>query len=400
MSPETIMSLKPATEELEFNGERFIPGAAVEISYHHWLRYFFALQFAQDKRVLDVASGEGYGSAYLASVAKKVDGFDASAEAVAHARSVYGDNPRVSFTRADIDGFFRDTNPESYDLVTAFEIIEHVDERAQLALLEGIHHVLAPGGVAIISSPDNQLYSDVRLSKNPFHVREMYRDEFATLLGRVFPAVRMFEQLTYTGSALFEWGGTRADLCEMAWTDMIRLKGRCQAGIRGAGEYLIAAVAKKEFDGTIESAVILDRARKLIGEEVYSKHLEVEERKRNEQEARNEAQKLRAELQIRAAWVDPDEVARRDAIHQAVIDRLLRIVARNAGELAEAQHAAEPRRLRDEVQQLREELESERAQHAALRGMVSVQLVHRAKRVWDRVPFVKNVVKSLIKRAI
>ncbi len=400
MSPETIMSLKPATEELEFNGERFIPGAAVEISYHHWLRYFFALQFAQDKRVLDVASGEGYGSAYLASVAKKVDGFDASAEAVAHARSVYGDNPRVSFTRADIDGFFRDTNPESYDLVTAFEIIEHVDERAQLALLEGIHHVLAPGGVAIISSPDKQLYSDVRLSKNPFHVREMYRDEFATLLGRVFPAVRMFEQLTYTGSALFESGATRADLCEMAWTDMIRLKGRCQAGLRGAGEYLIAAVAKKEFEGTIESAVILDRARKLIGEEVYSKHLEVEERKRNEQEARNEAQKLRAELQIRAAWVDPDEVARRDAIHQAVIDRLLRIVARNAGELAEAQHAAEPRRLRDEVQQLREELESERAQHAALRGMVSVQLVHRAKRVWDRVPFVKNVVKSLIKRAI
>jgi len=401
MSPETIMSLKPATEELEFNGERFIPGAAVEISYHHWLRYFFALQFAQDKRVLDVASGEGYGSAYLASVAKKVDGFDASAEAVAHARSVYGDNPRVSFTRADIDGFFRDTNPESYDLVTAFEIIEHVDERAQLALLEGIYHVLAPGGVAIISSPDKQLYSDVRLSKNPFHVREMYRDEFATLLGRVFPAVRMFEQLTYTGSALFESGATRADLCEMAWTDMIRLKGRCQAGLRGAGEYLIAAVAKKEFEGTIESAVILDRARKLIGEEVYSKHLEVEERKRNEQEARNEAQKLRAELQIRAAWVDPDEVARRDAIHQAVIDRLLGIVARNAGEMAEAQRAlVEPYKLRIEVQRLREELESERRQHAALRGMVSVRLVHRAKRVWDRVPFLRDAVKSLARKVV
>jgi len=409
MSPETIMSLKPATEELEFNGERFIPGAAVEISYHHWLRYFFALQFAQDKRVLDVASGEGYGSAYLASVAKKVDGFDASAEAVAHARSVYGDNPRVSFTRADIDGFFRDTNPESYDLVTAFEIIEHVDERAQLALLEGIHHVLAPGGVAIISSPDKQLYSDVKLSKNPFHVREMYRDEFATLLGRVFPAVRMFEQLTYTGSALFESGATRADVCEMAWIDLIHLKGRCQGGLRGAGEYLVAAVAKKEFEGMIESAVILDRARKLIGEEVYSKHLEVEERKRNEQEARTEARKLRAELDdvkaqlaaIRAAWVDPDEVARRDAIHQAVIDRLLGIVARNAGEMAEAQRAlVEPYKLRIEVQRLREELESERRQHAALRGMVSVRLVHRAKRVWDRVPFLRDAVKSLARKVV
>jgi len=195
----------------------------------------------------------------------------------------------------------------------------------------------------------------------------------------------------------------------MAWIDLIHLKGRCQGGLRGAGEYLVAAVAKKEFEGMIESAVILDRARKLIGEEVYSKHLEVEERKRNEQEARTEARKLRAELDdvkaqlaaIRAAWVDPDEVARRDAIHQAVIDRLLGIVARNAGEMAEAQRAlVEPYKLRIEVQRLREELESERRQHAALRGMVSVRLVHRAKRVWDRVPFLRDAVKSLARKVV
>ena len=409
MPQEKITPLKLATRELEFNGERFVPGAGVEISYNHWLRYFFALQLAQDKRVLDVASGEGYGSAYLASVAKKVDGFDVSTQAVAHARAVYGDNPRLSFTQADIDGFFRNADPESYDLVTAFEIIEHIDEHSQLALLESIHRVLAPDGVALISTPDKQLYSDVRLSKNPFHVREMYRDEFAALLGRVFAAVRMFEQLSYTGSVLFESGATRAELCEMAWTDLRRLKGRCQAGVRGAGEYLIAAVAKKELGSMIESAVILDRARKLIGEEVYSKELELEERKRNEEEARTEVQKLRAELDdlkpqltaIRAAGEDPDDAARRDAIHQTVIDRLLGVVARNAGELAEAQRACiEPDRLRVEIQQIREELSRERAENAALRELVSVQLIFRAKRVWDRVPFVRDTVKSLVKRVL
>src|SRR6267143_3291842 len=169
MPQETVTSLKRAGEELQFDGERFVPGAAVEISYHHWLRYFFALQFAQDKRVLDVASGEGYGSAYLASRAARVDGFDVNADAVNHATKVYGDNPRLLFTHSDIDGFFRDAAPASYDLVTAFEVIEHVDERSQLELLDGIHRVLAPGGVALISSPDKQLYSDVRLQKNPFH---------------------------------------------------------------------------------------------------------------------------------------------------------------------------------------------------------------------------------------
>jgi len=53
----------------------------------------------------------------------------------------------------------------------------------------------------------------VKLFKNPFHVREMYREEFSELLGKVFPHVRIFEQLTYTGSALFEAGATRAGGC-------------------------------------------------------------------------------------------------------------------------------------------------------------------------------------------
>src|SRR5690348_3227928 len=125
MAQETVTTLKRADEGLHFDGERFVPGAAVEISYHHWLRYFFALQFAENKRALDVASGEGYGSAYLASRAAKVDGFDANADAVKHAARTYGDNPRLSFVRADLETFFAEAQPHSYDLVTAYEVIEH-----------------------------------------------------------------------------------------------------------------------------------------------------------------------------------------------------------------------------------------------------------------------------------
>jgi hypothetical protein len=253
--------------------------------------------------------------------------------------------------------------------------------------------VLSPGGIALISSPDKQLYSDVRLSKNPFHVREMYRDEFEALLARVFPAVRMFEQLTYTGSAVFESGATRADLCEMAWTDLIRLKGRCQPGIRGGGEYLIAAVARTSLEGNIESAVMLDRSRKLVGEEVYSKYVELEERKRSEREARAELENLKAQL--------TDELGRRDEMHQAVIDRLLGVIERNAAELSRAQRTEGERDLLQwELNQTRGELALERAQHTELRGMVSMQLIQRAKRIWDRVPFVRDAVKTIVKRVV
>src|SRR5947208_13894104 len=101
MPHETVNSFKRDGGHLEFDGARFVPGAGVEITYHHWLRYFFALQFAHDKRVLDVGSGEGYGAAYLASRAANVDAFDSSAEAVRHAAGAYGDNPRLSFTHSD-----------------------------------------------------------------------------------------------------------------------------------------------------------------------------------------------------------------------------------------------------------------------------------------------------------
>jgi 2-polyprenyl-3-methyl-5-hydroxy-6-metoxy-1,4-benzoquinol methylase len=394
---KTVTPLKE-TEELRFDGERFIPGAGVEITYHHWLRYFFARQLAQEKRVLDIASGEGYGAGYLAGFAKSVDAFDVNAEAVAHARSVYGDNPRLSFTRADIESFFKDAKPESYDLVTAFEVIEHVDERQQLALLEGIRRVLAPGGVALISTPDKQLYSDAKLMKNPFHVREMYREEFSELLSRVFSHLRIYEQLSYTGSAVTEAGATRGELCEMGWTDLLRLKGRVQPGVRGGGEYLIALVSNEPLEPAAPSVVMLDRSRKLVAEEVYTRQVELDERRRTESEARAEVSHLRdviADLEkqnaeIKKVWLDPDKAA---MLH-ATIDGLLGVVARNAVEMTEAQrNSAELDRLRDQLNDYRQQL-------AGLRSLVSVQLIGKAKRAWDRVPFVKNVVKAVVKKVI
>jgi 2-polyprenyl-3-methyl-5-hydroxy-6-metoxy-1,4-benzoquinol methylase len=72
-------------EELEFTGERFIPGTAGEIWHEHWHRYHFAAPLVSGLDVLDVACGEGYGSALLASRATKVIGADIAPAAVGHA---------------------------------------------------------------------------------------------------------------------------------------------------------------------------------------------------------------------------------------------------------------------------------------------------------------------------
>ena len=54
---------------LTFTGERFIPGTRGEIWMEHWHRYHFASRWVEGKRVLDIACGEGYGSALLAQAA-------------------------------------------------------------------------------------------------------------------------------------------------------------------------------------------------------------------------------------------------------------------------------------------------------------------------------------------
>ena len=85
----------PSAPTLPFTGERFTPECVREIWYEHWHRYAFAAQVIQDKRVLDLACGEGYGSALLGKKNRSVVGVDLDGEAIAHARARYGaDNVR------------------------------------------------------------------------------------------------------------------------------------------------------------------------------------------------------------------------------------------------------------------------------------------------------------------
>src|SRR3569833_523537 len=86
----------PAAAGLEFTGERFVPGTRGEIAHEHWHRYAFARRFVAGRRALDVACGEGYGSALLAQTAADVVGVDIDAAAVAHAAVCYG-APNVRF---------------------------------------------------------------------------------------------------------------------------------------------------------------------------------------------------------------------------------------------------------------------------------------------------------------
>ena len=54
---------------MEFTGERYVPSQEGQIKYEHLHRYVLALNWVKGRSVLDMASGEGYGSAILAMAA-------------------------------------------------------------------------------------------------------------------------------------------------------------------------------------------------------------------------------------------------------------------------------------------------------------------------------------------
>jgi 2-polyprenyl-3-methyl-5-hydroxy-6-metoxy-1,4-benzoquinol methylase/glycosyltransferase involved in cell wall biosynthesis len=183
---------------VDFPGERYVPSEPGQIKYEHLHRYALSLECVAGKAVLDVASGEGYGAALLATVARSVIGVDFDAESIAHARSCYN-SPQLQFLVGSCDSIPLSTG--SFDVITSFETIEHHDKHEEM--LGELKRLLKPDGILIISSPNRLVYSDQPGYRNPFHIKELYYDEFLELLQRHFRHLRVYGQRLATGSFVF-----------------------------------------------------------------------------------------------------------------------------------------------------------------------------------------------------
>jgi ubiquinone/menaquinone biosynthesis C-methylase UbiE len=165
--------------KLEFTGERFTPECVREIWYEHYHRYTFAKRFVNGKIVLDAACGEGYGSHLLAKYAKKVIGIDIDEQSIIHAKQKYL-NENLAFENASCTNL--DFLENSFDVVVSFETLEHLAEQEQM--LAEFARILKPDGILLISTPDKKHYSDASGFTNEYHVKELYQDEFKTLLDK------------------------------------------------------------------------------------------------------------------------------------------------------------------------------------------------------------------------
>jgi SAM-dependent methyltransferase len=174
----------PGVPPLELTGERTLPDVAEE---NYWFRrhlaaYEWIAERVRGLRVVDLACGEGYGSAVLARTAAQVVGVDANPEAHEHARLRYRLG-NLSFERGLVEEF-----EGPCDAIVFLQTIEHVSEPGRL-----LERFASAAPLAYISTPNRLTLapSGAEKSDNPWHLREYSPDQFRALLEPRFASVEV-----------------------------------------------------------------------------------------------------------------------------------------------------------------------------------------------------------------
>src|SRR5574337_188619 len=252
---------------MKFTGERYVPSEGGDIRHEHMHRYAWCAPLAPGKDVLDIACGEGYGSALLAQYARSVTGVDIADEAIQHAMRAYSGHKGLHFKRGDAARIPLENG--SVDLVVSFETIEHHDRHQEM--IDEIRRVLRPDGLLVMSSPNRVVYSEQAGYHNEFHVKELDFSEFDALLKSQFDEVCYFGQRLAVGSSIFTLQGDPPSEMLVPFTDTGSDIVRRAASLADPIYYIAVA-------GTIDRAV-----RKMLhpsvlfseAEDLYTHHREV-----------------------------------------------------------------------------------------------------------------------------
>lgn len=169
-----------------YSGERILPTKLFNVTYQQSLvAYEFAAKHAEGKTVLDVASGEGYGTFVLGKTASRVIGLDYNRAAIDDAQKNYG-SETVSFVQGDLLNAPRVLQGELFDIVCCFQTIEHVQDHDDF--LASLAAVTKPGGLIMVSTPNTNMFH----SFNPYHVHEVDAKEMNSLFAKHFKEFTLY----------------------------------------------------------------------------------------------------------------------------------------------------------------------------------------------------------------
>lgn len=160
--------------------ERIVPGTKEWEAFYanHIHRYKKALQYIGPdiKSILDVASGVGYGTKFIANSFPdtKVVGVDYSIEALEQANQYFSaDN--ITYIQDNAEVLNKLNVNDKFDVIISFETFEHL--KNPKSFLTAIGERLSDNGKLIISSPNGGRDFDYNIEDWDFHEKEYTFEE-------------------------------------------------------------------------------------------------------------------------------------------------------------------------------------------------------------------------------
>ena len=155
-------------------------------------RYHFVNRVINDSnlKVLDFGCGSGYGTKVLKESFADVTSFD-----------IYPDGylPEDIYVCQDINK----VKKNRYDIITCFEVIEHMNENAQQDLMNDLHSIITPSGTLFISTV-RKMDPPPTENRRKEHIRELTFEELLAFCNEKFYTVYTFGQIDQTISTFYK----------------------------------------------------------------------------------------------------------------------------------------------------------------------------------------------------
>jgi SAM-dependent methyltransferase len=153
-------------------------------------RYLFAQPQISGGLALDIACGTGYGLPVLQKRARNVIGVELDPRAAREAKLAVNGSPATVIMA---DGCRLPFAAETFDFITSFETIEHLENRKQF--IGELRRVLRSEGTTIISTPNARHTKPIDgKPRHPYHVHEYIAEELEAELRDCFGEVQMLGQ--------------------------------------------------------------------------------------------------------------------------------------------------------------------------------------------------------------
>ena len=155
------------------------------VSYlRHFASYHFAKEYTQDKLVLEIGCGAGYGTNFLASKSSHIIGVDTSEQAIEFCNKQY---KKENLEFQTFNGINLPFDDSFFHVCVTFQVIEHINLNQLKQWLLEIKRVLHNDGLFIFTTPNKKIrLLPLQKTRNISHTKEYDYFEIKKLLEKIY----------------------------------------------------------------------------------------------------------------------------------------------------------------------------------------------------------------------